>query len=583
MTSSVDESIKKSAKSLYWQGERIAEIAKKFQIPLPTIYSWKRRHHWQRASASERIENILSQRLAGLICKDHKSNGEYKELDGLMRQLERIARIHKYENSGKESDLNPKRKGNHFEKRAPKNSVSDEQINSMTDGFTNLLFDYQKKWLTAKKYRIRNILKSRQVGATWFFAREALLDALTTGDNQIFLSASRAQAEVFRGYIINFAAEYEIKLSGNPIVLANAKAGKAGGTLYFLSTSSRTAQSYHGHVYFDEYFWVPKFAEFRKVASGMAMHKKWRQTYFSTPSAITHEAYQFWTGKGRIRGDKEATVEVDHHFLKAGKLGTDRQWRQIVTVNDAITGGCELFDLEELRSEYTEDEFNQLLMCEFIDDSSSVFGFNELLSCGVDSLNVWHDFVRSAPRPINERPIWLGYDPSRTRDNAAVCVIAPGTESQAPFRILEKIEWRGMDFVSQVEAIKKLTERYHVHFIGIDTTGIGMGVYDLVRNFYPAARAINYSPQTKSRMVLRVKELIRSRRLQFDSSWNDLIRAFLAIKRVTTNSGAITFEAARSEQSGHADLAWAVMCALEAQPINQISDIAPSQSLIEFI
>jgi uncharacterized protein YjcR len=29
--------------------------------------------------------------------------------------------------------------------------------------------------------RIRNILKSRQIGATWYFAREAFIDALTTG------------------------------------------------------------------------------------------------------------------------------------------------------------------------------------------------------------------------------------------------------------------------------------------------------------------------------------------------------------------------------------------------------------------
>jgi uncharacterized protein YjcR len=50
------------------------------------------------------------------------------------------------------------------------------------------------------------ILKSRQIGATWYFAREALLDALRGGGNQIFLSASKAQAHIFRGYIIQFAA-----------------------------------------------------------------------------------------------------------------------------------------------------------------------------------------------------------------------------------------------------------------------------------------------------------------------------------------------------------------------------------------
>ncbi|MCC3263181.1 terminase family protein, partial [Paenibacillus polymyxa] len=87
----------------------------------------------------------------------------------------------------------------------------------------------------------------RQVGATWYFAREALIDAVETGRNQIFLSASKAQAHVFKQYIIQFAREAaDVELKGDPIVLPN------GAHLYFLGTNARTAQSYHGNFYFDE-------------------------------------------------------------------------------------------------------------------------------------------------------------------------------------------------------------------------------------------------------------------------------------------------------------------------------------------
>ena len=140
------------------------------------------------------------------------------------------------------------------------------------------------------------MLKSRQIGATYYFAREALIDALVTGRNQIFLSASKAQAHVFKGYIIEFAQEVDVELKGDPMVLPN------GATLYFLGTNARTAQSYHGNLYLDEYFWIPKFQELRKVASGMAIHKKWRQTYFSTPSSLTQSAYPFWSGALFNRG-----------------------------------------------------------------------------------------------------------------------------------------------------------------------------------------------------------------------------------------------------------------------------------------
>ncbi|WP_446668857.1 terminase large subunit domain-containing protein, partial [Klebsiella pneumoniae] len=95
---------------------------------------------------------------------------------------------------------------------------------------------YQRHWWEAGiKHRIRNVLKSRQIGATYYFAREALMDALITGRNQIFLSASKAQAHVFKQYIIEFAKEVDVELKGDPMVLPN------GATLYFLGTNARTA------------------------------------------------------------------------------------------------------------------------------------------------------------------------------------------------------------------------------------------------------------------------------------------------------------------------------------------------------
>ncbi|MCM8114049.1 terminase large subunit domain-containing protein, partial [Enterobacter hormaechei] len=72
--------------------------------------------------------------------------------------------------------------------------------------FFDQSFEYQLRWHKAGlEHRIRHILKSRQIGATFYFAREALLRALKTGQNQIFLSASKTQAYVFRKYIIAFA------------------------------------------------------------------------------------------------------------------------------------------------------------------------------------------------------------------------------------------------------------------------------------------------------------------------------------------------------------------------------------------
>lgn len=560
---------RRAARALYWQGWRVTDIAQHFELPRTTVESWKTRDKWDSYSAIERVESSIEARMVQLIAKEPKSGSDYKEIDLLGRQVERMARVRRYqEPGGHEGDLNPNiaKRNTGPRRKAVKNDFSDEQQERLVKLFDEQLFGYQRRWRkNALGERIRNILKSRQIGATFYFAREALVDALETGRNQIFLSASKAQAHVFKQYIINFAREVDVEITGDPIVLPNE------ATLYFLGTNARTAQSYHGNLYFDEYFWVHQFEQLRKVASGMAIHKRWRQTYFSTPSSVTHDAYPFWTGDRYNKGrKKENRVEIDvsHSALAAGRRGPDGQWRHIVTVEDAVREGCDLFDLDQLRLEYNDDEWANLLMCQFIDDALSVFPLAEMQRCMVDSWEVWDDFKPFSTRPFGSREVWIGYDPALTGDSAGLVVVAPPAVPGGKFRILEKHQFRGMDFQSQADFIKGLCDRYRVTYMGIDGSGVGAGVLQLVRNFYPAARDITYSLEVKNRLVLKGKDVIASGRLEFDAGWTDMAQAFMSIRKTMTASGrSTTYEAGRSDELGHADLAWAVMHALDNEPL----------------
>lgn len=216
-------------------------------------------------------------------------------------------RVRRYEApGGNETDLNPNIANRSSGRRGEKNHFTEEQIEKLKMAFLDSLFDYQNCWWLNRHHRTREILKSRQIGATWYFAREALVDAVETGSNEIFLSASKAQAQVFKQYIVQFAKEAAgVELKGDPIILWN------GAHLYFLGTNARTAQGYHGNFYFDEFFWTFKFEELNKVASGMALHKRWRKTYFSTPSSMSHEAYPFWTGDAFNKRQKKRRSGTD--------------------------------------------------------------------------------------------------------------------------------------------------------------------------------------------------------------------------------------------------------------------------------
>lgn len=575
MTAPPNVDNRRNARFLYWQGWRCTDIADALGLPRTTVESWKSRDGWDDAPVISRVESSIEARLVQLVLKDSKTGSDYKEIDLLGRQIERLARVRRYEQpGGHEGDLNPniERRNAGPKRRPSRNEFSEEQQARLIALFDEQLFGYQRRWREAAlSHRIRNILKSRQIGATFYFAREALVDALETGRNQIFLSASRAQAHVFKQYITAFAREVDVELKGDPIVLPNE------ATLYFLGTNARTAQSYHGNLYFDEYFWVHRFQELRKVASGMAIHKKWRQTYFSTPSSITHDAHPFWNGdlynKGR---KKENRVEFDtsHAALARGAGCADGQWRHIVTVEDAVREGCDLFDLQQLRLEYSDDEWANLLMCQFIDDTLSVFPLAEIQArCFVDSWERWEDFKPFADRPFGYREVWIGYDPAETGDTAGLVVVAPPAVPGGKFRCLEKKQWRGMDFAEQAEYVRQLCARYHVTYIGIDTGSVGAGVYQLVKQFFPAVEAITYSLEVKTRMVLKAKDVISSGRLEFDAGWSDLAHALISIRKTMTDSGRhVTYKSGRSDDTGHADLAWALLHALAHEPIEGRSD-----------
>lgn len=557
------------AKFLYWLGWRISQIADELNENERTVHAWKTREEWDKYAPSSKVEHALETRMIMLVMKDKKTSGDMKEIDLLGRQLERTTRCNVYNKTGNEADLNPniQRRNAKPKKPVTQNELSPDQIDQLIEAFNDGLFQYQKDWHRAGDNRNRVILKSRQIGATFYFAREALIDALMTGRNQIFLSASKAQAHVFKNYIRSFVRQtIGADLTGDPIILPNE------ANLIFLGTNFRTAQSYTGNLYFDEFFWVYGFDELRKVASGMSMHKKWRRTYFSTPSTVTHQAYKFWTGSWLNKGkpkNKQINVDVSHDALKHGRLCEDKYWRQIVTILDAEEGGCDLFDIDELRYEYSPEEFANLLMCEFIDDGLSIFPLAMVQPCMIDSWENWQDDYKPlAMRPFGNKPVWLGYDPAETGDSAGLVIVAPPDKAGGSFRVLERHQFRGLDFAAQAEFIRKITLMYNVQYIGMDVTGMGTGVAQLVRQFYPGLTAFSYSPEVKTRLVLKLLDVIRNGRLEFDAGWTDLAASLMAIKKtITASQTQFTFTAGRSEEIGHADLAWSLMHAVHNEPL----------------
>ncbi|MNJ26788.1 Terminase-like family protein [compost metagenome] len=592
---------RRAAKFLYWSMWRLVDIARLLGQPEGTIASWKSRDKWDEADHLEKMAGVTEARYVALTMKAAKTGLDFKEIDLLSRQAERFARIRRYQKpDGHEGDLNPNvAKRNAGDKKKPeRNRITADQVEVLKAALLKQLFGYQEVWWSKRDLRNRMLLKSRQIGATYYFALEALIVALETGKNQIFLSASKSQAHVFKGYIRAFVMkEIGVELSGDPIVIdrGDDDEGKIleQPTLYFLGTNARTAQGYHGDFYFDEFFWTFGFDTLKKVASGIAMQKRYRKTYFSTPSSVTHEAYKFWTGEEWNRKrpkDKRRDFDVSWAALNAdGVVGPDRIWRHVVTIEDAERLGCDLFDLDELRDEYSAPEFDNLLMCGFVDDTLSVFPMAMLAPCMVDPEDDWPDVDKARILIGMGRPyageVWLSYDPTGDGENAdaaGLVVVAPPTTPGGKFRVLERRQFKGSRFDDQAEVIRKYTKRYRVTKIDIDKTGIGDAVFQLVQTFFPTVTGHQYDAFLKTQMVYKALDVILKHRLQFDQEFKDLAGALMSIRRTMTASGRkVTYEAARTKDSGHADLGWALLQCLFNEPIQAAIGADGGSSTVE--
>jgi uncharacterized protein YjcR len=101
---------KVQARSLYWRGWAISQIAEELGLPYATVSSWKTRQKWDEASPAERAEEGILERYLTLVAKEAKTGGDFKEIDLLGRQLERMARIRSIAPGATKPTLTPRLK-----------------------------------------------------------------------------------------------------------------------------------------------------------------------------------------------------------------------------------------------------------------------------------------------------------------------------------------------------------------------------------------------------------------------------------------------------------------------------------------
>ena len=551
---------------LYLRQYKTSEIAEQLGIATRTVQQWISRFKWKEMRDDAPVESMLRLRINYLLWIEKKHDAQLKELDILLADKARRDKLNQKVFRATQREEGGNKRGRPSNKT--KNDISGITREMLDEYRERVFFKYQKDIHAQKNNDELNerrfYLKSRQIGLTYYFAYEAFEDAILTGDNQVFISASRKQAEIFKNYIRKFALLIgDVELKGkDELILSN------GAQLTFLSTNARTSQGFNGHLYYDEVFWMPKFQELDDLVGGMSIHSQYRTTYLSTPSSTAHEAYLKWAGK------KELGIDISHKTLKKGAIGADGIFRQTITVDDAISGGATFFNIDKLHRKYPDKiVFDNLLRCKFLDDAASFFGINALMGCKTDA-EKWKDIDHNEANPAGKMEVMLGYDPrgggqGKGTDDAGIVISLKPKKKGGVFRLIERVRLKGTSYEAQAKTIEEMCKKYNVVYMAMDVSGVGSAVAELVRKFFPSLIELDYSPELKRMMVYKAREIINAGRLLFDDDWDDLVHSFLMIRQHTTKkSNQITFISKRSKVGSHADLAWAAMHILRWEPID---------------
>lgn len=530
----------KKVEQLVKQGLEPAEIEKRTGVAIRTQRTWRRKYGW---SVETDIITQLELKVQALILLKNPSDAQNRQLDILLDKLAKF-RGQKEKQVAREARVsgavNLRKKKNNF------HGIDLDKIEKppFKEYQTDFLNDYA---------RDRFYLKSRQIGFSYVIAWEALEDAMKTGKNKIFISASKNQVGQIRTYVKMFSIKYfGVELTGtDKITIINPEGDLVD--FHFLSTNSTTTQSYHGDLYIDEFCWIPNLRDIMDTALAQASHKQYRITYISTPSVKSHYSYNIWEGLDEF-----------------GKETDDEISRKTITIHDAIAKGCDFFDLKRLKKKFTERQFAFLFLCEWIDDDGSIFKMADLEECYYKQKvknEAGKMVLENAPLPLYRdtgNPVYIGYDPNGGGKSGDSASIAVGEHRADKLRIIRNKTFNNKAINWQAQTIKAWVKKYKATFLGIDTTGIGEAVYNLIKDLpkevdWPLTiKKFVYDRENKIDLILHMERIVAGKRLEFDHAEKMILQSFLAIKTATTGAGRSTIVADRKKGIGHADLFFAI-------------------------
>jgi phage FluMu gp28-like protein len=419
---------------------------------------------------------------------------------------------------------------------------------------------YQRDWIRDQS-RYKLAVKARRIGFTFATTYEIALDCASRRTRWLIISRTQDTAkEAIREVRNHLVAMRQIEAdldeaktireSGSGLFFEGIEAHKFviempnGSEITALTAHPDAARGFGGNVFLDEFGFHRDSYELWKGASASTLRGH-RLLVVSTPHYQQGKYYDLAREAG-------CSVGVPPAGRQQGIWSC--HWTDITAAAPQLAKIGVPLDLHELRKLAGDEEaWQQEFCCQFVSAAEMWIPLELIAAARNPGARADWD----PERPV-EGSLYAGFDIGRKRDRTAIYIQE---------RIGDVGFCRGLitleraTFEQQYQVLDALLQHPKMRRACGDATGLGMQLCEqLAQKHGGKAEGVTFTGERKEAMSVIVRRRFEERLDKIPENCPALERAIGAIKRETTASGNLRFDAVRSD-AGHADEYWALALA----------------------
>lgn len=421
----------------------------------------------------------------------------------------------------------------------PKGSESPDRVRQAFRLWRETFAPYQYE-LLSEESAIALWVKARQIGFSHSIAGDAVKNALLEGSTNIILSASQELAsEVLEKAKLHAVVLRRLgleRMATTPVSNATRICFPNGGRVIALPASKRTARSFTGHVYFDEFAYHDDPKGIWDAAAAMSTRKagdgqRRKIRVISTPNGAQGLFYRWSTNPPK--GWARHAVDIDRAILEGMPVDIDHLWE--------LAG-------------HDERIFAQWYRLAFLDAA-----LQYIPTAMADRALGW---VGEMP-DLQQCEIHAGLDVGRESDLTALTLVA--LYGRYAY-VLPPITCRRTAFRQQRRMVADARDIFRWSTLHIDSTGIGAGIAEEFVDAWgeEEVRLVPFTNPAKDDLATRALRWFRDDRVRLPHGkpGEQLHAEIISVRREITQAGNVVYNVPRDAQ-GHGDRWWSMCLGLK--------------------